>query len=269
MKAIAAVQMASGPQVQANLMAAGRLIREAAEKGAGLVVLPETFAMMGANDAERVAIAEVYGSGPIQDYVAKCAQKYNVWIVAGTLPLVSEDANKASASCLVYDNKGQIVARYDKMHLFDVRVDEDQDVYAESETTVPGHEVVVVDSPFGKLGLNVCYDLRFPELQREQVRQGADILIFPAAFTATTGKAHWEVLLRARAIENLCYVVASAQGGYHVNGRRTYGHSMVVTYRGRVHDVLEKGSGVVMIEVDLAEQANVRKSFPVLSHRKL
>ena len=269
MKAIAAIQMASGPQIQANLMAAGRLVREAVAKGAGLVVLPETFAMMGATDADRVAIAEPYGSGTIQDYVANCARKNNVWIVAGTIPLVSDEAGKTSASCLVYDNTGQVVARYDKMHLFDVMVCEDEDVYAESETTVAGKDVVVVDTPFGKLGLNVCYDLRFPELQREQIRQGAEILVFPSAFTATTGKAHWEVLLRARAIENLCYVIAAGQGGYHVNGRRTYGHSMVVTYRGRVHDVLEKGSGVVQVEPNLQEQANVRKNFPVLKHRIL
>lgn len=269
MKAIAAIQMASGPQVQANLMVVGQLVREAAEKGAGLVVLPETFAIMAENDAARVAVAESQGSGPIQDYIAHCARKNHVWIVAGTIPILSDEPGKAYASCLVYDNKGQVVARYDKMHLFDVLVCEDEDVYAESETTVPGRDVVVVDTPFGKLGLNICYDLRFPELQREQVRQGAEILVFPSAFTATTGKAHWEILLRARAIENLCYVVASAQGGYHVNGRRTYGHSMVVTYRGRVHDVLEKGSGVVLVEPNLPDQANVRKNFPVLKHRIL
>ena len=267
MALIAALQMAAGPNVPANLMEAGRLIKEAAERGAGLVVLPETFAMMGADEADRVKIAEPFGNGPIQTFVSQQASKYGVWIVAGTIPICSEDPAKSYAASLLYDDKGKVVARYDKIHLFDVELSENQEVYTESDTTMPGNKPVVVDTPFGKLGLSVCYDLRFPELYRRLSEQGAQILVIPAAFTELTGKAHWEVLIRARAIENLCYVIAPGQGGYHVSGRTTYGHSMIVDYWGRVRDVREKGAGVVLADIDLDALEQTRKTFPVLSHR--
>jgi nitrilase len=268
MALIAALQMASGPQVQANLMEAGRLIKEAAERGASLVVLPETFAMMGAHETDRVKIAETFGEGPIQTFISQQAKKYGVWIVAGTIPIRSADPSRAYATSILYDAKGNIAARYDKMHLFDVMLSENQEVYTESDTTIAGHTPVVIDTPFGKLGMSVCYDLRFPELYRRLSEQGAQILLVPSAFTEVTGRAHWEPLLRARAIENLCYVVAAAQGGYHVSGRTTYGHSMIVDHWGRVRDVLEKGTGVVMADIDLEAQEQTRKTFPVLSHRR-
>ncbi len=269
MKPIAALQMASGPQLQANLLEAGRLIKAAAEAGAGMVVLPETFIMMGKHDSERVQIAEEYGAGPIQDFLARKAVQHKVWIVAGTLPLRSADPARPFASLLVYDDQGKVVARYDKIHLFDVTVGDKAEVYQESATNTPGDSVVVVDTPFGRLGLSICYDLRFPELYRELSRQGAEVFVIPAAFTDITGQAHWELLLRARAVENLCYVIASAQGGYHVSGRTTHGHSMVIDYWGRVRGELNKGAGMVMLEPDLQAQRATRQSFPVLEHRRL
>ncbi|WML90872.1 carbon-nitrogen hydrolase family protein [Thiothrix lacustris] len=267
MALIAALQMAAGPNVPANLMEAGRLIKEAAARGARMVVLPETFAMMGADEADRVKIAETFGDGPIQTFISQQAIKYGVWIVAGTIPIRSEDPAKSYAASILYDAKGKVVARYDKIHLFDVELSENHEVYTESDTTMPGHQPVVVDTPFGKLGLSVCYDLRFPELYRRLSEQGAQILVIPAAFTELTGKAHWDVLIRARAIENLCYVIAPGQGGYHVSGRTTYGHSMIVDYWGRVRDVREKGAGVVLADIDLDALEQTRKTFPVLSHR--
>ncbi len=269
MKSIAAVQMASGPQLQANLMEAGRLVGEAAEAGAGMVVLPEMFAIMGKSDAARVQLTEDEGNGPIQDCLARLARQHKVWIVAGTIPLRSAQEGRPYAACLLYDDHGQVIARYDKIHLFDVTVGDEAEVYTESHTNYPGERVVVVDTPFGRLGLSVCYDLRFPELYRELSRQGAEILVIPSAFTEITGQAHWEALLRARAIENLCYVVAAAQGGYHVSGRTTYGHSMVVDYWGRVRGQLNKGSGIVLLEPDLPAQRVMRQRFPVLGHRRL
>ena len=269
MKSIAAVQMASGPQLQANLMEAGRLVGEAAEAGAGMVVLPEMFAIMGKSDAARVQLTEDEGNGPIQDCLARLARQHKVWIVAGTIPLRSAQEGRPYAACLLYDDHGQVIARYDKIHLCDVTVGDEAEVYTESHTNYPGERVVVVDTPFGRLGLTVCYDLRFPELYRELSRQGAEILVIPSAFTEITGQAHWEALLRARAIENLCYVVAAAQGGYHVSGRTTYGHSMVVDYWGRVRGQLNKGSGIVLLDPDLPAQRVMRQRFPVLGHRRL
>lgn len=267
MALIAALQMAAGPQVQANLMEAGRLIKEAAARGAGMVVLPETFAMMGEDEADKVKIAETFGDGSIQTFISQQARKYGVWIVAGTIPIRSDNPAKAYAASLMYNAKGEVVARYDKIHLFDVVLSENQEVYTESDTTMPGKQPVVVDTPFGKVGMSVCYDLRFPELYRHLSEQGAQILLIPSAFTELTGKAHWEVLIRARAIENLCYVVAPGQGGYHTSGRTTYGHSMIVDYWGRVRDVREKGAGVVLADIDLDALEQTRKTFPVLSHR--
>ena len=267
MRSVAAIQMASGPQVQANLMEAKRLIREAVESGAGMVVLPEVFGIMGQHDTDTVDVAEAFGRGPMQDFISRTAQEFGVWIVAGTIPLFTDNPNKYSASSLLYADNGEMVARYDKIHLFDVKVEEEDQVYTESRTVRPGKAATVVDTPFGRLGMSVCYDLRFPELYRYLSEQGAEIITIPSAFTEVTGMAHWESLLRARAIENLCYVVAPAQGGYHVNGRTTWGHSMVVDYWGRVRGQLDKGAGVVMVEPDLEALRATRKSFPVLEHR--
>ena len=264
---IAALQMASGPQLQANLMEAGRLIKEAAAQGSEMVVLPETFVLMGKQEQERLAIAETAGDGPIQQFLQQQAQKYKVWIVAGTIPIRSDDPDHAYATSFLYNAQGEVVARYDKIHLFDAMVGENRDTYTESAATKPGTQPVVVDTPFGRLGMSVCYDLRFPELYRRLSEAGAQILVVPSAFTEITGKAHWEVLLRARAIENLCYVVAAAQGGYHVNGRTTYGHSMVVDYWGNILNMREKGAGIVTASLDLASLEQQRKTFPVLSHR--
>ena len=271
MKAIAALQMASGPQLQANLMEAARLIRDATAAGAGMVVLPETFVMMGKDDAVRVAVAEPLGNGPIQDFLARKAQQHGVWIVAGTIPICSDEPSRPFATCLLYNPQGEVVARYDKIHLFDVTVDGQagqSKVYNESQSNYPGDQAVVADTPFGRLGLSVCYDLRFPELYRALLDQGAEVFVVPSAFTDTTGQAHWEPLLRARAIENLCYVIAPGQGGYHVNGRTTYGHSMVIDYWGQVRGRLNKGAGMVLLEPDLKAQQAARKTFPVLSHRR-
>lgn len=266
MKSVAAIQMASGPQVQANLMEANRLIRQAADEGAGLVVLPEVFGIMGLSDKDAVAAAEPFGQGLMQDFISRKAKEYGVWIVAGTIPLLTDNTEKYSASSLLYNDQGEQVARYDKIHLFDVKVAEEDKIYTESNTVVPGSQAVVVDTPFGKLGMTVCYDLRFPELYRHLVQQGAEIITVPSAFTEATGIAHWEALLRARAIENLCYIVAPAQGGYHVNGRTTWGHSMVIDYWGRIRGQLNKGAGITLMDIDSDELHATRKNFPVLEH---
>ena len=269
MNKIAAVQMASGPNVNANLTEAGRLIAMAADAGARMVVLPENFAIMGMSEIDKVNIREQDGQGLIQDFLSEQSVKHGVWLVGGTVPLVSGDSNKVRGACLLFNDKGERVSRYDKIHLFDVHLPESGENYNESETIEKGDEVVVVDTPFGRLGLAVCYDLRFPELFRKMVDMGVQIVALPSAFTAMTGRAHWEVLLRARAIENLCYLVASAQGGYHVNGRETYGDSMIVNPWGVVVDRLTSGSGIVIAEIDLEYLESTRRNFPVLDHRKM
>lgn len=266
---VAAVQMASGPNVNANLSEAGRLIAQAVEAGAGLVVLPENFALMGMAETDKVELRETPGEGPMQEFLARQAGKNGIWLVGGTVPMVAEDPAKVRASCLVFDARGQEVARYDKIHLFDVHVVDTDEHYVESETIESGDRLVVIDSPFGRLGLSVCYDLRFPELYRGLLDEGVEVLTLPAAFTAITGKAHWETLVRARAIENLCYLVAAAQGGYHVNGRETHGDSMIVDPWGVVLDRLPRGSGVVVAEIDRARLAGTRRHFPSVSHRRL
>lgn len=269
MAKIAAVQMASGPNVNANLIEAGRLIRMAADAGAGLVVLPENFALMGLSEQDKVNVREQDGQGVIQDFLSETALKNGVWLVAGTIPLEATEEGKVRGSCLLLDDRGQRVARYDKIHLFDVNIPETGENYNESETIESGDNVVVTDTPFGRLGLAVCYDLRFPELFRKMSDQGVQIITLPSAFTAITGSAHWEVLVRARAIENMCYVAASAQGGYHVSGRETYGNSMIVNPWGVIIDRLEHGSGFVIANVDLDYMASMRRNFPVLDHRKM
>ncbi len=262
---VAAVQMASGPNVAGNLSEARRLIGMAVDQGARLVVLPEYFPIMGMNEMDKVAVREQPGSGLIQSFLSETARKYKIWLVGGSIPLSASTPDKVLNTCLVFDETGAQVARYDKIHLFNLVLGSEH--YHEAKTIEPGKQVVVVDSPFGRIGLAVCYDLRFPELFRAM--HDVDIITLPAAFTETTGKMHWEVLVRARAIENLAYVVAAAQGGYHVSGRETHGNSMIVDPWGRVLDRLPRGSGVVVAEVNPSYQASLRSSLPALSHRTL
>jgi nitrilase len=257
--------MASGPNVAGNLSEARRLIEKAAMAGARLVVLPEYFPIMGMKETDKVAVKEQPGSGMIQDFMSDTAKKHKIWLVGGSIPLAASSPDKVLNTCLVFDDSGRQVARYDKMHLFNLDLGNEH--YHEARTIEPGREVVVVDSPFGRIGLAVCYDLRFPELFRAM--KNVDIIVLPSAFTETTGKMHWEVLVRARAIENLAYVIAAAQGGYHVSGRETHGHSMIVDPWGRVLDQISRGSGVVLAEIDPSYQASLRASLPALSHRIL
>lgn len=260
---VAAIQMASGPNVSGNLGEARRLIAKAVEQGAKLVVLPEFFAIMGMSDQDKVVVREKSGQGQIQDFLRETAREFRIWVVGGSIPLEASTPDKVLNSCLVYDEYGEQVARYDKIHLFNLELG--NETYQEANTIESGNQVVVVDSPFGRIGLAVCYDLRFPELFRAM--KDVDIIVLPSAFTDTTGKMHWEVLVRARAIENLAYIVASAQGGYHVNGRETHGNSMIVDPWGRVLDRLHRGSGVVVADVNPSYQDSLRTSLPALSHR--
>ena len=262
---IAAIQMASGPHVAANLSEAKRLIETAVNQGARLVVLPEYFAIMGLNDTDKVAVREQEGSGPIQDFLSSTAKKNKIWIIGGTVPLVSQFPNKVRNSCLVYDDQGKQVARYDKIHLFGLDLGNEH--YHEENTIEAGDAVKVVETPFGSVGLSVCYDLRFPELYRAMGK--VNIIVVPAAFTDTTGKAHWETLIRARAIENLSYVIAPAQGGYHVSGRETHGNTMIVDPWGVILDRLPRGSGVVIATMNPKYQDSLRKSLPALKHRTI
>jgi nitrilase len=256
--------MVSTPVVGENLATAARLVAQAAT-GAQLVTLPEYWPIMGLKDADKVAQAEQPGAGPIQEFMAQLAREHGIWLVGGTLPLVSGEAGKVLNTTLVYDPQGQRVARYDKIHLFGFT--RGAESYNESATIVPGEAVGSFEAPFGRVGLSVCYDLRFPELYRAMGE--CALIVVPAAFTHTTGMAHWEVLLRARAIENQCYVLASAQGGTHRNGRRTFGHSMLIDPWGEVKAVLREGEGVVSGEIDPQLLASVRESLPALRHRKL
>jgi len=269
MTRVAAIQMASGPNIDANLNEASRSIKAAADAGAGLIVLPENFALMGTDESDNVKNAEAFGAGKIQDFLAEQAIKSKSWIVGGTLPLKVDDQDKIRSACLVFNEQGERVARYDKVHLFDVEILDSDEHYTESKTTEPGDEAVVFDSPFGKIGLAICYDLRFPELFRVLMDKGAEIFAVPSAFTAITGRAHWEVIVRARAIENLSYVVAAAQGGYHVNGRETHGDSMIVDPWGTVVDRLQRGSGFVVADIDKERLNSIRRNFPALEHRKI
>ncbi|MBA5608586.1 carbon-nitrogen hydrolase family protein [Duganella sp. FT3S] len=265
MHTVAAVQMISSPDVAHNIATARRLIAQAADTGAELVLLPEYWAIMGLSDSDKVDHAERPGSGPIQQFMAAMARQYGVWLIGGTLPLVSDQAGKVINTTLIYNPDGEHVGRYDKIHLFGFS--KGTESYDEAQTIVPGRTVGTVDGPFGKVGLSVCYDLRFPELYRAM--GPVAMIVVPAAFTYTTGRAHWEVLLRARAIENQCYVLAAAQGGLHVNGRRTWGHSMLVDPWGEIKAVLPEGEGVIHGEVDPGFMASVRESLPALKHRTM
>ncbi|MFO1417590.1 MAG: carbon-nitrogen hydrolase family protein [Methylotetracoccus sp.] len=264
----AAIQMASSPNVSANLLEAGRLIQKAALGGARLVVLPENFAFMGKEDGDKLAVAEEPGSGPIQDFLAKTAEKHRIWLVGGTMPMKAQ-GGKVRACSLVYDDHGSLAGRYDKIHLFDVSVPGTNETYRESATIEAGDDPLILDTPFGRLGVAICYDLRFPEQFRQMAENGLDVLAIPSAFTAQTGAAHWDLLVRARSVENLCFTVASNQGGFHINGRETYGHSMILDPWGKTLASLASGAGVVAAEVDRDRLDKVRAAFPVLEHRRL
>jgi predicted amidohydrolase len=257
--------MISSPDVQQNIATARRLVAEAAATGATLVTLPEYWPIMGRSDTDKVGHAEQPGHGPIQSFMAEAAREHGIWLIGGTLPLVSNDAGKVMNTTLVYGPDGQPVGRYDKIHLFGFT--KGSETYDEARTIVPGQAAAVFDAPFGRVGLAICYDLRFPELFRAM--GDCTLMVVTAAFTHTTGMAHWEVLLRARAIENQCYVLASAQGGLHPNGRRTFGHSMLIDPWGEVKAVLAEGEGVVSGTLDPAFLAQVRASLPALKHRRM
>jgi len=257
--------MASGPNVQANLEEATRLIELAASTGARIIALPEYFAIMGMKETDKVIVREREGDGPIQAWMSAIAAKHRIWLIGGSIPIESSVPNKVRNTCFVYDKAGKQVARYDKIHLFNFSMGSEN--FSEERTIEPGDKVVVVDSPYGRIGLSICYDLRFPELYRAM--GDVNIIVIPSAFTATTGKAHWEILIRARAIESLAYVLAPAQGGYHVNGRETHGDSMIVDPWGVILDRLPRGSGVVVAGVNPHYQQTVRKSLPALLNRTI
>ena len=262
---VAAAQMVSGPEVAANLEAAARLIAAAAAAGARLVALPENFYIIGRHEGDKVKVREKDGSGTIQEFLSRLSKKHAIWVLAGTVPVATADPARIRSACLLYDDQGRRVARYDKMHVF--RYESGQESYDEARTVEPGDAPLAVDSPFGRLALSVCYDVRFPEFYRRLAP--FDVMFVPSAFTVPTGAAHWETLLRARAIENLAYVVAPAQGGRHASGRVTYGHTMIIDPWGKVLGERAEGEGLVLAEVDSALIHKVRSELPALHNRKL
>jgi nitrilase len=266
---VAAIQMTSSHVVADNLVAAGDLLREAKGLGCDIACLPENFSFIGLRDADKLQVAEPDGAGPVQSFLSDTARKLKMWILGGTIVIRGDSERRVANASLLIDDAGKRVARYDKIHLFDVTIPGRDEQYRESTHVTPGRELVLADTPAGKLGLSVCYDMRFPELYRELVSQGAEWLVMPAAFTVPTGRAHWETLLRARAIENLCYVVAPAQSGTHTSGRETYGDSLIVDYWGQVLSRLPRGTGVITAEIDLGKEAETRARFPALANRQL
>jgi len=268
MKKVAAIQMASGPQVEANLFEAERLITKAVESDVELIVLPENFALMGMSESDKIAIREEQGNGRIQSFLSEQAERHGVWMVGGTIPLRCPDPNKIYATCLLFNHLGEQVARYDKIHLFDVTIVDSGESYTESETIESGHDVVVADTPFGRLGLAVCYDLRFPLMYQRLVDLGAIAACIPSAFTETTGAAHWHALIRARAIETQSYMLAPAQHGQHNAKRRSFGHSLVVDPWGEIIAELDQGDGFVIADIDPARVTEVRARLPSLRHRR-
>ncbi|MBV8620008.1 MAG: carbon-nitrogen hydrolase family protein [Curvibacter sp.] len=269
---VAALQMVSAPELAPNLQVARGLLEQAAEAGAELAVLPEYFCLLGRKDTDKLALQEAPGQGPIQDFLARAARELGLWVVGGTLPLSTASPERVSNSSLVWSPQGECVARYDKIHLF--CFDNGGERYDESRVLTAGSrpcsfELPSRDGEVWRIGLSVCYDLRFAELYRLYAAQGATLLLVPSAFTHTTGSAHWETLLRARAIENLAYVLAPAQGGLHDNGRRTWGHSMLVDPWGRVQAQRPEGAGLVLGELDMGQLRQCRQQLPALTHRVL
>lgn len=270
MTKVASIQMISTADVHQNLESASELITQAVDQGAEFLLLPENFPLMGHEELDKVAIMEAFGLGPIQDFLSEQSQRHGVWLMSGTIPLQASVANKVRAACLLYSPEGNCTYRYDKIHLFDVVVDEtSEESYHESNTMEAGNEIVVAETPIGNIGMSVCYDLRFPELYRAMHEKDVNIITVPSAFTATTGKAHWESLLRARAVENLCYVIASNQGGRHLNNRETWGHSMIIDPWGKILDCIDEGSGIAIADIELGKQKILRRNFPCLEHKTL
>jgi deaminated glutathione amidase len=263
----AVIQMCSGPQVEANLAQAGALLEAAAEAGARLAVLPENFSFLGRGEADRIEVAEQPGHGPAQDFLAAQARELGLWIVGGTLPVLQPGEARPRAASILFDDSGRAVARYDKLHLFDVSLPGRDEGYRESAGTCRGEGTVVTDSPLGRLGLAVCYDVRFPELFRAMTEAGLEAISLPSAFTVPTGRAHWELLVRARAVDNLAFVLAAAQWGEHPGGRRTWGDSMIVNHWGEVLARRAEGVGIVVADLDTEAQLDVRRRFPALAHR--
>jgi len=279
-KKIAAIQMVSTGNVESNLMAAEKLIASACEQGAKLVLLPENFAVLDGGPLRQYAEQEGDVDARLQNFLSEQSRLHKIILVAGTIPLISRPGDSQSPpsivsdgrvrpACLVYDATGTIIARYDKIHLFDVMVDDRQAQYSESRSFEPGDQVVSVSTPLGELGLTICYDLRFPELYRQLFDRKVDLVTVPSAFTKTTGIAHWEALLRARAIENQCYVIAANQGGIHNESRETFGHSMIIDPWGSVLGCVPQGEGVVIAEVKQELLNRIRGNMPVASHRRL
>jgi predicted amidohydrolase len=266
---IAAIQMSSGAGVDANLETAGRLLAAAADEGCTLAVLPENFALMPVRGRDKTAVAERPGDGPIQSFLADTARRHGLWIIGGSVPLVSPDAERVYGASPVFDAEGNLRACYRKIHLFDVKLPDCDESYQESSSMVPGDNPVTVDTPAGTLGLSICYDVRFPELYRRLVADGACLFTVPAAFTKVTGEAHWHTLLRARAIENLAYVIAPGQYGRHPDGRETFGHSLIVDPWGRILAERVDGEGVVAADMDPALPSRLRTEFPALANRRL
>jgi deaminated glutathione amidase len=283
---VAAIQMVSTADVQANIVAAGKLIRQAAESGASLVVLPENFAVLDGGPLPQFAEREGDRNGLLQSFLSREAKNHGIYLVGGTIPLITRprtghaiEAPQSAAAeltdgrvrpaSLLFGPDGELIARYDKIHLFDVTVEDRQATYSESRSFEPGDDVVVADTVAGRLGMSICYDLRFPELYRRLLEENAEIVCVPSAFTQVTGAAHWEPLLRARAIENQCYVIAANQGGVHNETRETYGHSMIIDPWGAIVAVVEKGEGVAVASIDIDWLHDLRRRMPVRSHRRL
>jgi len=260
---VAAIQTVASPSVARNLAVAEELIGDAVDQGARLVALPEWFCFIGPHERDKLAIREKDGDGPIQSFLSRVAARFRVWVIGGSLPVATTTEGKVRNSCMVFDDSGQRVARYDKMHLFGFEMEEEK--FRESNVIEPGTAALAIDSPFGRIGLSVCYDVRFPELYR--ALGDIDLISVPSAFTVPTGQAHWETLLRARAIENLAWVIAPAQGGRHESGRATHGHSMIVDPWGKVRACLPEGPGVVIAEIDPSYQARLRAALPALADR--
>lgn len=272
---VAAIQMNSASDVAANLKRAGALLEQAADRGAGLAVLPENFAIIGTREADIRQAGEPEGTdpaaSPIQHFLSTTAARLGLWVIGGSLPIASQTSDRVHPAQCVYNDRGERVARYNKIHLFDVGVPDSTESYRESATFVPGENgPITIDSPFGRIGLSICYDLRFPELYRQHATDGAEILIAPAAFTYTTGLAHWHLLTRTRAVENLATMIAPNQAGHHDNGRRTYGHSLICDPWGNIQaEARSDEDEVVIADIDRARLAKLREGFPCLSHRRL
>jgi nitrilase len=267
---VAAIQMVSTADVETNLSNAAELIQQAIDVQADFLTLPENFPLMGHDEHDKVSIAESYGKGPIQEFLQNQASKNHIWLLGGTIPLQASVPDKIRAASLLYNPEGECVARYDKIHLFDALVESGGDeAYNESGTIESGEEIIVAETTFANIGMSVCYDLRFPELYRSMHAHNVSIIAVPSAFTATTGKAHWKSLLRARAVENLCFVIAPNQGGKHINERETWGHSMIIDPWGEILALVDEGPDIACAELDMEKLTKLRKSFPTLEHRKL